>query len=187
MGLAGMAAGGLFIAFVGMLRDRRGVNETISSLLLTYIAIGVFNFSSRVPMQRSGQPEQAVHLSDSGSGDAGQSCSVRTSIGDWLRDHVLRGVPTSLMYHTDVRFCGADGRRQRGAAQGRACRSGFILVTCAPGRRGRGLAGMVEIAAVHGQANASLSPATGSPASWCRSSPGTIRWPSFRRRSCSAA
>src|SRR5438876_9174815 len=35
MALAGMAAGGLVIAFVGILRDRRGVNETIASLLLT--------------------------------------------------------------------------------------------------------------------------------------------------------
>src|SRR5438093_572358 len=36
--LAGMLAGGLLISFVGVLRDRRGVNETIASLLVTYIA-----------------------------------------------------------------------------------------------------------------------------------------------------
>src|SRR5262245_12341425 len=43
MAVAGMLAGGLFIALAGALRQYRGVNETISSLLLTYIAIAVFN------------------------------------------------------------------------------------------------------------------------------------------------
>src|SRR5712691_13477651 len=43
MALAGMVAGGLLILVAGALRHYRGVNETISSLLLTYIAIAVFN------------------------------------------------------------------------------------------------------------------------------------------------
>ena len=40
---AGALAGGLWIAFVGALRHYRGVNETISSLLLNYIAIAVMS------------------------------------------------------------------------------------------------------------------------------------------------
>ena len=36
-----MTVGGLWIAFCGALRHYRGVNETISSLLLNYIAIAV--------------------------------------------------------------------------------------------------------------------------------------------------
>src|SRR5260370_38646184 len=51
MGLAGMLAGGLLIALVGLLRERRGVNETIASLLLTYIAIAVFSFLVEGPMR----------------------------------------------------------------------------------------------------------------------------------------
>ncbi|MEL6317972.1 MAG: ABC transporter permease, partial [Pseudomonadota bacterium] len=39
--LVGAAAGGLWIGTVGALRQHRGVNETISSLLLNYIAIAV--------------------------------------------------------------------------------------------------------------------------------------------------
>src|SRR5205823_10645856 len=39
MALAGMVMGGLLILVAGALRHYRGVNETISSLLLTYIAI----------------------------------------------------------------------------------------------------------------------------------------------------
>ena len=41
--LAGAVAGGLWIGFVGGLRHYRGVNETISSLLLNYIAIAIMS------------------------------------------------------------------------------------------------------------------------------------------------
>ena len=41
--MAGAVAGGLWIGFVGGLRHYRGVNETISSLLLNYIAIAVMS------------------------------------------------------------------------------------------------------------------------------------------------
>src|SRR6218665_1153160 len=39
---AGAASGALWIALAGWLRQYRGVNETISSLLLAYVAIGLF-------------------------------------------------------------------------------------------------------------------------------------------------
>src|ERR1700712_569196 len=40
--IAGAVAGGLWIMLAGWLRQFRGINETISSLLLAYIAIGIF-------------------------------------------------------------------------------------------------------------------------------------------------
>ena len=40
--LAGAVAGAAWIALAGWLRQHRGINETISSLLLAYIAIGIF-------------------------------------------------------------------------------------------------------------------------------------------------
>src|SRR6185295_16252928 len=40
--LAGAIAGALWISLAGWLRQYRGINETISSLLLAYIAIGLF-------------------------------------------------------------------------------------------------------------------------------------------------
>lgn len=43
MAIAGMAAGAGWIAMAGALRHGRGVNETISTLLLNYIAIAVLN------------------------------------------------------------------------------------------------------------------------------------------------
>src|ERR1700752_4741647 len=44
MALAGMIGGGLWILLSGALRQFRGVNETISSLLLVYIALAILNF-----------------------------------------------------------------------------------------------------------------------------------------------
>ena len=43
MAISGMIAGGLWIALAGGLRHYRGVNETIASLLLVYIAIAILN------------------------------------------------------------------------------------------------------------------------------------------------
>ena len=39
-----MLVGGFWIGIVGYLRYARGVNETISSLLMTYIGIAIMNF-----------------------------------------------------------------------------------------------------------------------------------------------
>ena len=51
MALIAMIAGGTWIAFAGALRHYRGVNETISSLLLTYIAIALFNHFVEGPLR----------------------------------------------------------------------------------------------------------------------------------------
>ena len=51
MAAAGMLSGGLWIALAGALRHYRGVNETISSLLLVYIAIAVLNHLVEGPMR----------------------------------------------------------------------------------------------------------------------------------------
>src|SRR5881296_3524747 len=49
--LAGMLAGAAWIALAGALRQYRGVNETISSLLLGYIAIAVFDHFVEGPLR----------------------------------------------------------------------------------------------------------------------------------------
>jgi simple sugar transport system permease protein len=51
MGIAGIGAGGALIAVCGILRFKRGVNETISSLLLAYISIAVMNQVIAGPMR----------------------------------------------------------------------------------------------------------------------------------------
>ena len=49
--LAGALAGALWIALAGALRQYRGVNETISSLLLAYIAIALFKHLVEGPLR----------------------------------------------------------------------------------------------------------------------------------------
>ena len=44
MALFAMTVGGFWVGLSGYLRYARGVNETISSLLLTYIGIAIMNF-----------------------------------------------------------------------------------------------------------------------------------------------
>src|SRR5258708_6470346 len=51
MAAAAMLAGAAWIALAGALRYWRGVNETISSLLLTYIAIAIFNHLVEGPLK----------------------------------------------------------------------------------------------------------------------------------------
>ena len=48
--VGGMVVGGLWITIVGALRQYRGVNETISSLLLNYIARAILNHCVEGPM-----------------------------------------------------------------------------------------------------------------------------------------
>ena len=43
MAVVGMIAGGLWLAGAGALKHYRGVNETISSLMMNYIAIAILN------------------------------------------------------------------------------------------------------------------------------------------------
>src|SRR5688500_3950413 len=48
--LAGALAGALWIMLAGWLRQFRGVNETISSLLLAYVAVGLFKHLVEGPL-----------------------------------------------------------------------------------------------------------------------------------------
>ena len=61
--LAGALAGGLWIAFAGALRLWRGVNETISTLLLNYIAIAILNHLISGPIRDFGQTLKATSWS----------------------------------------------------------------------------------------------------------------------------
>ena len=51
MAVFAMLAGGAWIGAVGALRQKRGVNETISSLLMAYIAIAVMNHLVEGPLR----------------------------------------------------------------------------------------------------------------------------------------
>ena len=83
MGLAGMVAGGIWIGAVGALRHYRAVNETISSLLMAYIAIALMNHLVEGPLRDPGLAQQAVDASDRPGLRASAPSPAWTCIGAW--------------------------------------------------------------------------------------------------------
>jgi ABC-type uncharacterized transport system permease subunit len=156
MALCAMIAGGLWIALAGGLRQYRGVNETISSLLLTYIAIALFNHFVEGALR---DPESLNKPATHPIGDANM-------LGNFLGLDVHWGLGFGIVFcvaayvlvrHTTygfaLRIVGGNARAARLAG---LPVNKLVLVACFLGGAAAGLAGMVEVAAVHGAANASL-------------------------------
>jgi simple sugar transport system permease protein len=157
MMIAGMLAGGLWIAFAGALRQYRGVNETISSLLLTYIAIALMNHFVEGPLR---DPESLNKPSTASIGDANMIGTIPGMDVHW---GLVFGIVACLIVWLFQRFTtwgfamqviGGNPKtaRMMGLDVGR-----YVLLACGAGGAAAGLAGTVEVAAVLGRANASLA------------------------------
>ena len=157
MAAGGMAGGGLWIALSGGLRHYRGVNETISSLLLVYIALAVLNHLVEGPMR------DPASLNKPSTRDIGAANMIGTIPGTDVHWGVVFGIVAAiaayvLIYHTvfglAARVAGGNLRAAKlvGLGVGR-----LILVICFLAGASAGLAGMVEVAAVQGRANANLA------------------------------
>jgi len=154
--LAAALAGAAWIALAGALRQYRGVNETISSLLLGYIAIALFKHVVEGPMRDpaslnkpSTLPlDEALRIGSIGSWDVhwGLAFGVVLCLASalWL-GRSTHGFAT--------RVVGGNARAARlvGLPAHR-----LIVTACALGGAAAGLAGGIEVAAVHTAANASL-------------------------------
>lgn len=153
---AGMLAGALWIALAGALRQYRGVNETISSLLLAYTAIALFKHLVEGPLR---DPSTLNKPSTRSLGEALRIGGIAGSDVHWgLVLGVLAcaalGVWLLLTARGfSVRVVGGNPRAAQlvGLPANR-----IILLACALGGACAGLAGAVEVAAVHGNANSSL-------------------------------
>jgi hypothetical protein len=183
MALAGALVGAVWIGAVGALRHARGVNETIASLLMAYIAIALMNhlvegpFRDPASLNKPSTAPLAEHLR---IGDIpGWDVHWGLVVGIVLRP--VLGADRA--HHLGLRR--PHRRRQRARRAGAGPAGGPLIIGfTALGGAFAGLAGVFEVAAVHGSANASLASATAIPAS---SSPfwrGTIRWPSSPSRCC---
>jgi simple sugar transport system permease protein len=157
MAAAGFAAGGAWIALAGWLRFYRGINETIASLLLTYIALAIMNHLVEGVMRDPAATNKAATY---GIGSENMLTPV-----PWL------GVPWELVYgvvmcvavyvlieRTTIGF----GARVVGSNVRAALIAGLpfgrlVLLFCFLGGGAAGLAGMVEVAAVHGNLNSSVA------------------------------
>lgn len=155
--VAGLVTGGFWISAVGALKYYRGVNETISSLLLNYIAIAVMNFLV-VGMLKD--PATLNKPSTYHVGEANMIGAIGDSSIHWgfgigvlcclLLWFVMRY--TTFGFAVDVAGGNVRAARIAGLPVGR-----LVLITCFLGGAAAGLAGAVEVAAVHGRANASLN------------------------------
>jgi len=159
--LAGTAAGALWIGLAGWLRQYRGINETISSLLLAYIAIGLFKHLVEGPLRDPSslnKPStyalsEGLRIGGIGGSDVHWGLVLGllacVSLGVWMR-----WTATGFA----VRVVGGNPRTAQlvGLPASR-----LILLACALGGACAGLAGAIEVAAVHTSANASLIAAYG--------------------------
>ena len=154
--LSGALAGGLWIAFSGFLRERRGVNETISSLLLFYIGLAIFLYLVEGPLR---DPSSLNKPSTFPVGDAnmlGNVPGLTVHLG-LLFGLIACVVAYVLMEHSTFGFAArVTGGNLRAARVMGLPVTRLVLITCALGGAAAGLAGAVEITAIHGAANATL-------------------------------
>ena len=157
MALAAMMAGGLLIGLVGWLRYSRNVNETISSLLFNYISIAVLSFLVIGPLR---DPEtlnkpSTHHIGETHMlGSLGES-SIHWGFGYGLIACLLLWVlykRTVFGFAVDIVGGNVRAAKLSGLPVGR-----IVFLVCLMGGAAAGLAGMVEVAAVHGRANTSLN------------------------------
>jgi len=156
MVLAAGLIGGLWVMIAGALRQYRGVNETISSLLLVYIAIALFNHLVEGPLR------DPASLNKPSTTPIADDLMIGTIPGmdvHWglVTGIVLCGLAWVLMERTTLGFAIRIIGDNPKAAKLAGLRIGPLLLgACGLGGAAAGLAGLYEVAAVHGQANASL-------------------------------
>ncbi len=154
--LASALAGGAWIALVGVMRQYRGVNETISSLLLSYIAIGLFKHLVE------GALRDPTSLNKPSTLSLDPSILLGSIPGYDVHWGLMWGVLACLIsgiwlygstHGFATRVVGGNARAARlvGLPSHR-----LIITACAMGGGCAGLAGGIEVAAVHTTANASL-------------------------------
>ncbi|MGO8496121.1 ABC transporter permease [Rhizobium ruizarguesonis] len=157
MAIAAMVVGGIWIGLAGFLRHYRGVNETISSLLLSYIAIALMNqfvegllrdpASLNKPSTRPLPAEYMLGNIPGMDVHWGLVIGILACMISWI-------VIEATSYGFAARIAGGNVR----AAQIQGLPVGRLIAgfTALAGSFA-GLAGMIEVAAVQGSANASLA------------------------------
>jgi simple sugar transport system permease protein len=154
--MAGALAGAAWIALVGALRQFRGVNETIGSLLMGYLAIGLFKHFVEGPMRdpASLNKPSTLPLNEGLLLGLLPGYEVHWGLAWGVLVCVVAGLWLFASTHGfATRVVGGNARAARlvGLPSHR-----LIITACALGGACAGLAGGIEVAAVHTAANASL-------------------------------
>jgi ABC-type uncharacterized transport system permease subunit len=157
MAVTSMVFGAIWIGTAGALRAKRGVNETISSLLLSYIGIALCNhlIEGLLRDPKSLNKPSTLHI--------GEQNMLGPLPGFDVHYGLLYGIVACLvcwlvMDHSvfgfSARIVGGNPRAARLSGLGVPR---LLITVCALAGAAAGLAGMLEVAAVHGNANASLA------------------------------
>lgn len=157
MAIAAMIVGGFWIGIAGALRHYRGVNETISSLLLAYVAIALMNHIVEGPLR------DPASLNKPSTAPIADQFMVGTLPGLNVHWGFAVGVVACILawilidrttWGFSARIAGGNVR----AAQIQGLPVGKLIIGfCALGGAFAGLAGMFEVAAVQYSANGSLA------------------------------
>lgn len=156
MAIAAIVAGGLWILLAGALRHYRGVNETISSLLLNYIAIAFMNHLVEGPMR------DIEFVTKPSSAELDSSLWIGAIPGSRIHYGLLYGlivcvIAYILIQRTTFGFAARTAGGNIRAAKIAGLPVGKLtLAVCFLGGSCAGLAGMVEVAAVQKRLNESL-------------------------------
>jgi simple sugar transport system permease protein len=156
MAIAAAAVGAVWVGIVGYLRHARGVNETISSLLLTYIGVAIMNFFVEGSLRDLANPNKPSTMP---LGDAYMVGKMPGTDVHWglLTGIILAIVLNVLLSRTTFGFAVrvAGGNARAALAQGLPVGK-LIVICCMVAGACAGLAGFFEVAAIQGRANASL-------------------------------
>jgi simple sugar transport system permease protein len=154
--LAGCLAGACWLGLTGLLRAKRGLNETIVSLLLSYIAIALFNHLVEGALRDPGS------LNKPSTAPIDERLMIGNIFGLDVHWGLVIGIVCALAAQIVLsRTTWGYALRVTGGNQRAAKMAGFSVTTllvaaCAFGGAAAGLAGGIEVLAVHGAANASL-------------------------------
>ena len=157
MFFTGAFVGAVWIAIAGYLKYARGVNETISSLLLTYLGIAIMNFFVEGVLRDLSNPNKP---STKPIGDDYMVGKIPGTDVHWgLVVGILLAIGLQiLMTRTTFGFAArvTGGNYRAALAQGLPV--GRIIIACSMlAGACAGIAGFFEVAAIQGRANASLA------------------------------
>jgi ABC-type uncharacterized transport system permease subunit len=157
MALAAALIGGVWIGAIGAMRYYRGVNETISSLLMAYIAIALMNHFVEGPFR------DPASLNKPSTAPIPDAYRIGTMPGMDVHWGLVVGIAACIVcwiliertiWGFAARIAGGNVR----AAQIQGLPVGKLITGfTALGGAFAGTAGMIEVAAIHGSANASLA------------------------------
>ncbi|PSR16426.1 ABC transporter permease [filamentous cyanobacterium CCP3] len=156
MALGSLVAGGLWIMAAGALRHYRGVNETISSLLLNYVAIALMSHLVQGPMRDPAFVSKPSSFEIDASAWLGTLPTTRVHWG------LLYGLVASVLAYILIQRTTFGFAARTAGGNVRAARIAGLpvgkltLAVCFLAGSCAGLAGMVEVAAVQKRLNESI-------------------------------